>query len=409
MKTIFTAFLAVLLLLPVPAVGEIQTVTHTVKQSFGGSQSPDDARISAVAKAKREALELAGTYIESLTVVKNYQVDKDEILALSAGVLKAEVVSQENFHTKDAFGIDVVVNVVVDTSVLEERVKKLLQDRTHLEQLNQARLREKELLKKIAALEGENRKIGKSGKKAINLKKEFQAASQGLTAVDWLNKALALWQNGKNTDPQKAVEYLNESIRLKPDNARAFVQRGAVYDMLGQHKRAIEDYNQAIRLKPDFDVAYANRGVTYNGFGQNQKAIEDLTKAISLNPSDATSYNNRGFIYDDLEKYSLAIEDFSQAIRINPSRSSFYQARASAYASSHNNTAACSDYEKACELGDCGGYDVFKDLLFCKSDSMESARAKVPKPVIDLFADIGNIAAYDKAIRLNPKDEHGPK
>ena len=66
MKTILTAFLAVLLLLPVPAVGEIQTVTHTVKQSFGGSQSPDDARISAVAKAKREALEMAGTYIESL-------------------------------------------------------------------------------------------------------------------------------------------------------------------------------------------------------------------------------------------------------------------------------------------------------------------------------------------------------
>ena len=29
---------------------------HAVKQLFGGSQSPDDARIAAVAKAKREAL-----------------------------------------------------------------------------------------------------------------------------------------------------------------------------------------------------------------------------------------------------------------------------------------------------------------------------------------------------------------
>jgi hypothetical protein len=69
-----------LLLLPISAIGEIQTVTHTVKQSFGGSQSPDDARISAVAKAKREALEMAGTYIESLTVVKNSQVDKELLL-----------------------------------------------------------------------------------------------------------------------------------------------------------------------------------------------------------------------------------------------------------------------------------------------------------------------------------------
>jgi hypothetical protein len=79
-KTILATFLTVLLLLPVSAIGEIQTVTHTVKQSFGGSQSPDDARISAVAKAKREALEMAGTYIESLTVVKNSQVDKELLL-----------------------------------------------------------------------------------------------------------------------------------------------------------------------------------------------------------------------------------------------------------------------------------------------------------------------------------------
>ena len=96
MRTILAIFLTLSLLLHVSALGKIQTITHTVKQPFRGSQSPDDARISAVAKAKREVLEIAGTYIESLTVVKNSQVDKDEILALAAGVLKAKVVSQEN-------------------------------------------------------------------------------------------------------------------------------------------------------------------------------------------------------------------------------------------------------------------------------------------------------------------------
>ncbi|MBU4371350.1 MAG: hypothetical protein KKD68_05600, partial [Proteobacteria bacterium] len=89
MKRILIAFLIVSLLYPFSAFGEIQIITHTVKQPFGGSQSPDDARIAAVAKAKREALELAGTYVESTTVVKNAQVEKDEILALTAGVLTA--------------------------------------------------------------------------------------------------------------------------------------------------------------------------------------------------------------------------------------------------------------------------------------------------------------------------------
>ncbi|MEK7375107.1 MAG: hypothetical protein AABZ85_08820 [Thermodesulfobacteriota bacterium] len=71
------------------------------------------------------------------------QVVKDEILALTAGVLKAEVVSQKNYTTGDAFWIDVAVRVEVDTAVLEARLKMLLEDKPHLEQLKQARAREK--------------------------------------------------------------------------------------------------------------------------------------------------------------------------------------------------------------------------------------------------------------------------
>src|SRR5450759_5981405 len=108
MRTVLATFLTILMLLPVSAMGEILTIKHTVKQTFGGGQSPDDARISAMAKAKREALEKAGTYIESLTVVKDSKVEKDEILALTAGVLKAEVVSQKNYASEDAFGIETV-------------------------------------------------------------------------------------------------------------------------------------------------------------------------------------------------------------------------------------------------------------------------------------------------------------
>ena len=326
MRTILATLLTVLLLLPVSAVGEIQTITHTVKQSFGGSQSPDDARISAVAKAKREALEKAGTYIESITVVKNLQVDKDEILALAAGVLKAEVVSQKNYASDDAFGLDVVVKVVVDTSVLEERVKKLLQDRTHLEQLNQARLREKALLEKIATLERENRKSGNTDQKRASLKKEFQDASQGLTAVDWVDKANALWDGAKFTDPKKAIEYLNEAIHLQPDYAEAYNNRGNAYTNPGQHQRAIQDFNEAIRLKPDFAYAYGNRGNAYKSLGQHQRAIQDYDTVIRLEPDDAGAYNNRGIAYTNLGQKQRAIQDYNEAIRLKPD-----------YAMAHNN------------------------------------------------------------------------
>ena len=400
MRTILATFLILLLLIPVSTFGEIQTVTHTVKQPFGGSQSPDDARIAAVAKAKREALEMAGTYIESLTVVKDSQVDKDEILALAAGVLKAEVISQKNYHTDDAFGIEVVVKVVVDNSVLEDRVKKLLQDRTHLKDLNQARSREKELLKKIAMLEGEDKKSGKSSQKQAILKKEFQHASRGLTAVDWFYKALALLIDGKLTDPQKAIEYLTNSIRLQPDYAdayfnrgltygkefghyqraiedfdkairlkpdftNAYINRGIAYNKLDQHKRAIKDYNEAIRLQPDSFLSYYNRGAAYDDLDQYQRAIEDYNEAIRLKPDYASAYNNRGLAYYNLYQYQLAIKDYDEAIRLQPDHSNSYNNRGLAYLIQGNNYLGCSDIQKACELGNCEKYKLTKDKGLC--------------------------------------------
>ncbi len=345
---------------------EIQTITHTVKQPFGGSQSPDDARIAAVAKAKREVLEMAGVYIESLTVVKNSQVDKDEILALAAGVLKAEVVSQENYHTKDAFGIDVVVKVVVDTSVLENRVKKLLQDRTHLDQLNQARVREKELLDKIAALEKENRKSGKSKQKSANLKKEFQAASQGLTAVEWFRKAGELFINRKWTNPGKAIACLTEAIRLKPDYVDAYTMRGYIYKSgLSQYQRAIEDYNMAINLKPDYVDAYHFRAEAYCLSGQYQQAIQDYSMAVHLKPDDVDAYYFRADAYFRSGQHQRAIEDYNMAINLKPDYVDAYYLRGLAYLILGNVQEGCRSMLRACELGDCKGYELVKGRGQC--------------------------------------------
>jgi tetratricopeptide (TPR) repeat protein len=378
-KTILAILLTVLLLLPVSAIGEIQTVTHTVKQSFGGSQSPDDARISAIAKAKREALEMAGTYIESLTVVKNNHVDKDEILALAAGVLKAEVVSQENYHTKDAFGIDVVIKVVVDMSVLEGRVKKLLQDRTHLEELNQTRKKERELLDKVASLEEENRKLMaknqstpklKKESQQASLKKEFQQASRGLTAVEWFDMTSALieWDGefGRYTDPAKAIEYLDNAIKLQPDFANAYNRRGAAYLTLDWCQLAIKDFNEAIRLKPDFAKAYGNRGLAYLYLDQYQRAIKDYDKAIRLKPDHVSAYNNRGGAYNSLGQYQRAIKDYDTAIRLKPDYSKAYGSRGLAYFSQGKINLGCRDAQKACELGFCDALEGAKGKGYCR-------------------------------------------
>jgi tetratricopeptide (TPR) repeat protein len=245
--------LLALILIPRISHAEIITYTHTVIQTFGGSQSPDDARIGAIAKAKREALEKAGTYLQSMTIVRESVIDKDEIIALSAGVLKAEIVSQKNFATKDAFGIIVTAKVDVDTSILEKQVIKFLEDRSLLEKYNESQKHEKELLTRIKELERENQKLKTLPSKEQKKKKEilkdlFAKATQGLTASELWKKALALWTNGEYTDPDKALDYLNKAIELNPGYAKAYYNRAVIYEILGRNRNAVDDYDNYTKI-----------------------------------------------------------------------------------------------------------------------------------------------------------------
>lgn len=375
---------AVALLLPLPSFAEIKVVTHTVQQPFGGSQSPDDARTAGIARAKREALEQFGTYIESTTVVKDSQVDSDEILALTAGVTKAEVLKQKNYTDGDGFGLEITVKVELDTAVLDQSLKRLLQDRNHLKDLKVAREREKQLLTRITELEKVNRQTGKTEKQKVALKREFKKTSQGLTAVDWFDKAYALWDGEKFSDPRKAIEVLSKVIQLDPVNADAYNDRGNAYADLKQYKRAIEDYTQAVKLNPafasafynmgkihddlqqfqlaitnynqaiiidqTFTKAYINRGITYAYIKKYRLAIDDYTKAIKLNPASAKAYYNRGNTYVDLKQYQLAISDYTQAIHYDPNLDAAYNNRGAVYVKLKQYQQAIADYTQTIHL-----------------------------------------------------------
>jgi len=72
---------------------------------------------------------------------------------------------------------------------------------------------------------------------------------------------------------------------------------GKCYHKLKQYQLAIKDYNEAIRLEPDLAFAYNNRGYTYSALKQYQLAIKDYNEAIRLNPDFVFAYNNRGNAY----------------------------------------------------------------------------------------------------------------
>ena len=64
--------------------------------------------------------------------------------------------------------------------------------------------------------------------------------------------------------------------------------RGRLSYMLGNNPAALEDFSKSIRLDPEDATAYFNRGVAYYILGaHNADAVADFKKAAELNPKDA--------------------------------------------------------------------------------------------------------------------------
>ena len=185
---------------------------------------------------------------------------------------------------------------------------------------------------------------------------------------------------------EKAINYYNEAIELKPDNIEAYSHRGAAYSDKGDYDRAIKDLNKAIELNPYYVNAYNNRGAAYSDKGEYDRAIKDLNKAIELNPNDVNAYYNRGVAYKDKGELDLAIKDYDKAIELNPNDVSAYNNRGVAYKDKDELDLAIKDYDKAIEL---------------KSDFAmpynNRGVAYKDKGELDLA-----IKDHDKAIELNP-------
>jgi len=110
-----------------------------------------------------------------------------------------------------------------------------------------------------------------------------------------------------------------QSHRQTPENlARAFFFRGRAQAANGQFDRAIDDLDQAIRLDPGFPDAFNFRGVAWVGKGQPERAIADFDKAIQLDANYAIAIYNRGLAAQNLGRTAEATKYFEQAKQVGP-------------------------------------------------------------------------------------------
>lgn len=103
-----------------------------------------------------------------------------------------------------------------------------------------------------------------------------------------------------------------QSDELKPEQrAKAFYDRGLLYDSFGLPSLARLDFNRALRVNPQMADAYNFVGIHFTLIGQFEKAYEAFDATIELAPEHQYAYLNRGIslYYGGHEK--LAVEDLT--------------------------------------------------------------------------------------------------
>ena len=148
--------------------------------------------------------------------------------------------------------------------------------------------------------------------------------SIGLTACG-LSDAETKYNSGVDKYGKKdldgALADFNEAIRLDPNLAVAYMNRGVVYASKSDFDNAIADETKALDLKlaksEDQATAYANRAIAYLAKQDPDKALADADAAVTANGNNAKAYLIRGTIRSAKSDTEGAIADFKKVVELD--------------------------------------------------------------------------------------------
>ena len=394
MKHFSKLLILLFFLSPSFAVAEVKEIIAEGTYNMGDGETPTVAESRALLQAKRVAIEQAGTYIESYSKVKNFQLTHDEIQVLASGVMEVTILDKKRTIVGDGVNFWVKIKAKVSTDKIDEMARKVkeksvVEDYKRLQQDYEKLGKEMELLKKQL-------KEAKSGSEKKQVEANISDSERLFQANEWFEKGRVHILNKEYDD---AIEAFNRAIAINPDYNKAYHGRGVAYSQKLQYDRAIEDFNRVIAIDPNFAPAYEQRGLVYNDKAEYDKALKDFNKVITLDPNRANSFVGRGLVYTKKGKHDRAISDFQKACSLGyelgcESFAMAYFGRGLANEKKGQTEKAIADFQKACDLGSEMGCKALKKLYGITANNPDEAYICVMRGV-DFFQK----KEFDKAIK----------
>ncbi len=85
----------------------------------------------------------------------------------------------------------------------------------------------------------------------------------------------------------QTIRELDEAVRLNPDDATVYLNRGYAYYGIGELEKAIIDYDNAVRLCSNYEADFVESDFAHGGQEAVEAAIELFESVINNPPETA--------------------------------------------------------------------------------------------------------------------------
>ena len=151
--------------------------------------------------------------------------------------------------------------------------------------------------------------------------------------------------------PECATHEAMVFLKLRPEDASAYIILGHARELQGHDDEALEAYTEAKLLHPGYSETFAGFGRVYGRQGELEKATTAFEQAIKLERGDAPEYSCELAQLYLAEGYPRkAIETLQEAKQINPDRLDILMTLGDAYLVGEQYPAAIRQYKDVLEV-----------------------------------------------------------
>lgn len=217
--------------------------------------------------------------------------------------------------------------------------------------------------------------------------------------ADELVKGAALACDEKHRDYDAGEVLLTQAIKLEPNNAEAYYQRGRARccTLNLKDEEALSDFKKALELGLVRAELHEYRARLYDGRHQPEKAIAELDQAIKIRPKQMTYYRNRATLYLGIDKKEEAKKDYDAALKLDPRDSYVYLLRGQLLESMNRNEEALRDYQNASDRKNQDGR-FNKRMIALKGQAELLDRMGRYKEAIQVLNDAGKDEESDEEV-----------